>query len=261
MTWISSVFARYWRNVHLAVVAALSVVLILRVADLNGLTSQAIIGSVYYPFFRVRAAATDFVGVREDNERLNRALVEASLKLSDLAELSRENVRLREILQFQPPAGYTLTPARVIAVEGTKLPVGAAINRGSADGVKFNQPIINQYGLIGRVDKVETHTATIQLLSDPTNRVAVRLSQSREMGIIRYDPARGFMLDNFPTAGSIAEGDTVVSSGLGGVYPAGLMVGRVVTIERPMDIPFCHVMIEPMVNFNSLEEVFVLKEE
>jgi rod shape-determining protein MreC len=261
VTWISSVFARYWRNVHVAVLAALAIVLILRTADLNGLASRAIVGSFYYPFFRIRTAAFEFVGMSDENRRLNRALVEASLKLSQLDEVRRENLRLAEIMDFQPATGYGLIPARVISVTGIRLPVGAMINRGSAEGVKFNQPIINQFGLIGRVANVEAHTAAIQLLSDPTNRVAVRLSQSREGGIVKYDLSRGFMMDNFPTAGTISEGDTVVSSGLGGVFPPGLMVGRVVTIERPIDIPFCHVMIEPMANFNALEEVFVLKEE
>lgn len=261
MTWISSVFARYWRNLHLALVAALAIVLILRTGDLNGLVSQAVVGSIYYPFFKVRVAAAGIFGLSDENQRLTRALVEASLKLSQLDEMERENKRLSEVIGFGPPAGYGLIPARVIAVTGTKLPVGAMINRGSSSGVKFNQPIINQFGLIGRVVNVETNVAAIQLLSDPANRVAVRLSQSREMGIVKYDLSRGFMMDNFPTAGSINEGDTVVSSGLGGVYPAGLMVGRVVTIDRPADIPFCHVLIEPMVNFNSLEEVFVLKVE
>jgi rod shape-determining protein MreC len=261
MSWISSVFARYWRNLHVAAVAALSILLILHIANLEGLARQTIVGSIYYPFFKLRAAVTDFAAVREENSRLTRSLVEASLKLSEVDEIRRENIRLHEIIEFQPPPGYTLIPARVMAVTGARLPIGATINRGSIDGVKVNQPIINQFGLIGRVTSVESQMASIQILSDPANRVAVRLSQSREMGIVRYDPARGFMMDNFPTAGTITEGDTVVSSGLGGVYPAGMMVGRVVTIERPVDIPFCQVTIEPLVNFNSLEEIFILKSE
>lgn len=261
MSWMTNLFARYWRNLHVATVAGLSIVLILHIADLEGLARQAIVGSVYYPFFRLRSAVADFAAVREENSRLTQSLVEASLKLSEVDEIRRENTRLREIIEFRPPAGYTLIPARVIAVTGSRLPFGATINRGSVDGIKFNQPIINQYGLIGRVTSVESRMASIQILSDPANRVAVRLSQSREMGIVRYDPARGFVMDNFPTAGTISEGDTVVSSGLGGVYPAGMMVGRVVTIERPVDIPFCQVTIEPMVNFNSLEEVFILRSE
>jgi rod shape-determining protein MreC len=258
---MSSVFARYWRNLHLAVVVALSVTFILHASGLEGMVSQAILGSLYYPFFKVRSSAVDFASVRAENDRLTRALVEASLKLSEVDEIRRENIRLRDIIEFQSPVSYTLIPARVIAVTGTRLPIGATLNRGSVDGIAPNLPIINQYGLIGRVISAESHTAAIQLLSDPANRVAVRLSQSREMGIVRYDPGSGFMMNNFPTAGTITEGDTVVSSGLGGIYPAGLTVGRVVTIERPVDIPFCEVTIEPMVNFNSLEEVFVLKSE
>ena len=261
MSWMTSVFARYWRNFHLVVVAALSILLILHSLGIEGMVSQAIVGSVYYPFFKLRSAVTDFASVRDDNERLNRALVEASLKLSGFEEIRRENERLREIIEFQSPTSYKLIPARVIAVAGTRLPTGATLNRGSADGISAKLPIMNQYGLVGRVVSVESHSSTAQFLCDPANRVAVRLSQSREMGIVRYDPAHGFMMDNFPTAGSITEGDTVVSSGLGGVYPAGLMVGRVVTIERPVDIPFCQVIIEPMANFNALEEVFVLRSE
>ncbi len=81
------------------------------------------------------------------------------------------------------------------------------------------------------------------------------------MGIVKYKMSGGMILDNFPLHGSIVVGDTVISSGLGGVYPSGLIVGYVTEVERDETEPFCHVKLTPAVNFHSVEEVFVLMTE
>ncbi|HPC10705.1 MAG TPA: rod shape-determining protein MreC, partial [candidate division Zixibacteria bacterium] len=133
--------------------------------------------------------------------------------------------------------------------------------RGSADFVRVDQPVINQYGLIGRVRSTTPRFATVQLLTDPANRVAGRIERSREMGIVRYLPGRGMILDNFPIFGDIAVGDTVVSSGLGGIYPEGLVVGVVTDVHRGEHAAFADVAIDPAVNFQSIEELFLLRTE
>ena len=81
------------------------------------------------------------------------------------------------------------------------------------------------------------------------------------MGIIRYNTKDGMRLDNFPIQGTIHIGDQVISSGLGGVYPNGLTVGTITEIIKEELDPFYTITIEPAVNFYSLEEVFILREE
>ncbi len=259
MTWISSLFSRYWRNLHFVAVLFFTIVLIVGQVGYNSMVSEAFLAAFYYPFAKAKSFVLELVNVNEENQRLRQALVESSIQIYGIEEIKRENARMRAILGFDPPAGYRLLPAKVTATVGDKIPMGATINRGRTDSVYVNQTVINQQGLVGRVTEVADYTATVQLLTDPANRCAARVSDTREMGIVKYVPSAGLMLDNFPVEGSIKEGDVIISSGLGGVYPGGLVVGVVTEAERPNDRPFYDVIITPMANFNSLEEVFLLR--
>jgi len=259
MTWISSLVSRYRRNIHIITILLFSGISIFGSNRLTGLVSEAILGSLYQPFFKIRAYVEDLSSVNAENRRLRMSLVETTLRLSELEDVKRENLRLRSVLNFEPPPGYSLLPARMMSVSGDGLPVSAVINRGEVDSVFVNQALINQEGLIGRVFSVTPSYATIQLLTDPGSRVAVRIAESREMGIVRHMPSKGMILDNFPVQGQISEGDVVLSSGLGGVYPAGLLVGRVLSVERPEREPFCSVRLEAAAKISSLEDLFILR--
>ncbi len=259
MSWISSQFIKYWRQIHIGIVLVLSAVLILGPAWLTTFVKQGLLNSLYFPAYKVKATISLVQSQAAANEELRQSLVETSLKIAVYEEMLRENERLRAALGFEPPPGYTLVPAEVIAVSGVRLPVNAVMNRGDADQVSINQPVINEDGLVGRVVEVMPDYAVLQLLTDPANRVAARVASSREMGIVKYDASRGMILDNFPRHGSIAVGDTVVSSGLGGVYPPGLFVGVVTEVSCDEDRPFCEVDLRPAVNFHSIEELFILK--
>ena len=185
--------------------------------------------------------------------------METLTKIGRLEEMERENERLRGILGFDPPAAHEMVPARVISVFGEPIPVSATINRGESDSVLLWQAIINEQGLVGRVNSVSPSFASVQLLTDPTNRVAARVGNSREMGIVRYVSGEGMILDNVPIQAMVEPGDQIVSSGLGGVYPAGLTIGTVASVIRPADEPFCRIILTPASNFNSLEELFILR--
>jgi rod shape-determining protein MreC len=259
MRWISNLFSRYWRNVHFIFVLVLSLILILGGGQVTSLVSGVVSAVFYYPFSLIKNTVVALNAVDSDNQRLQLALVEASAKVVQLEEMERENARLRAILGFTPPENYTLIPAEVISVIGDHVSLAAIINRGARDSVEIDHPLINEQGLIGRVVSVSPFSATVQLLTDPTARVAVRVADSREMGIVKYQVRTGMILDNFPIQGSIKEGDLVLSSGLGGIYPPGLVVGTVTSVERPEEEPFCKIRLQPAANFNSLEELFILR--
>lgn len=259
MKWISNLFFRYWRNVHFISVLVLSLLLILGGNQITSMVSGALTSIFYVPFAEIKNTAAALGAVNIENRRLQEALTEATAKVVQLEEMERENIRLRAILGFTPPENYALLPAEVISVSGENVALAAVINRGDHDSVAVDQPLINEQGLIGRVVSVSPYTATIQLLTDPKARVAARVAESREMGIVKYQISTGMILDNFPIQGSIKEGDLIISSGLGGIYPPGLVVGSVISVERPEEEPFCRVRLQPAANFNSLEELFILR--
>jgi rod shape-determining protein MreC len=220
---------------------------------------QLFLRTLYYPFYKIRIGVSQITIRSSVNDRLQEALTESSLRVSELEEMRRENERFRDALGFAPPPAYHLTPAKVNVVQGDPIPTTATINKGSLHGVTTNQAVIDRYGLLGKVVSVSGENSVIQLLTDPANHVAVRCATSREMGIIKYTISRGMFLDNFPVEGTIKTGDTIITSGLGGVYPPGLLVGTVSGVVYPSDRPFCDVSIRPFVNMHAIEELFILR--
>ena len=258
MSWISTQFSRHWRNIHIGFMVVLAAGLIFGPPVVPRLVSQVALSGFYYPFFKIKSSY-EFVASRDAaNTELRTALTKASFQITQMEEAQRDNRRLRAALGFEQSPGYRLIPAEVVSVSGYQTPTAAIVNRGDYDGLKPNLPVINQDGLIGRISSVTSDFATVQLLTDPSNRVAARVASSREMGIVKYTTFDGMILDNFPLQGTIAVGDTILSSGLGGVYAAGLMVGIVTSVVRYEDEPFCRVTLDPVANFWAIEELFVL---
>ena len=256
---VSTLLARRCRTLQLVAVVALAVILITGALDLDDHTSRVITAATYSPFYLLKSSLLELSQKAVESQQLREKLVDASVKLSLLEEARRENARLRSLLGFEALSGFKIVPAKVVAVYGFELPTAALINRGWKDSIVVDQSIVNQEGLVGRVVAVSADFATVQLLTDPLNRVAARVAASREMGIVRYLTMDGMVLDNFPIQGSIEIGDQILSSGLGGIYPPGLQVGTVVAVDRPEREPFCRVKLSPAVNFHSIEELFILR--
>ncbi|MBU8933567.1 MAG: rod shape-determining protein MreC [candidate division Zixibacteria bacterium] len=258
MSWISTQFSRHWRNIHIGFVVVLSVGLVFSPPKVHKLVGQALLSGFYYPFFKIKSSYELLASHDANNVELRASLTKASFQLSQLEEVLRDNQRLRTALGFEQSPGYRLIPTEVISVFGYKTPVAAIVNRGDFDGLEPNLPVINQDGLIGRISSVTPDYATVQLLTDPANRVAARIASSREMGIVKFSTSDGMILDNFPLQGTIAVGDTILSSGLGGVYPPGMIVGTVTSVERHEDEAFCRVTLDPAANFWAIDELFIL---
>lgn len=222
---------------------------------------QAVFTIFHKPLSNLKQTYIEFSRVSEENKRLSQILIETSVNLALIEEAKLENERLRSVLGFQPSPSYSLLPAEVISVVGDYIPVAVVINRGLNDSLTIDMPVINQLGLLGRIIEVSNETSVVQLLTDPTSRVAARIVESREMGIIKYLGSQGMILDNFPIQGTIKSGDQIISSGLGGIYPSGLYVGEVTEVEKVELEPFYRVSVKPAVNFYSIEELFILKVE
>ena len=210
------------------------------------------------PFLHLKLALSDLSHGQEKIQRLKEALMQALVKINTLEQQKEENERLRAQLGFEPPAGYRLIPLEAITVEYNGPPVAILVNRGRAQGLAVGLPVINRLGLIGRIEENSARFARVQLLTDPGCRVAGRVAVSREQGIVRYEPSRGLILDNLPIDGQIKQGDLVISSGLGGVFPEGLPVAVVEAVLRDESEMFADVLLRATVNFNAIDELYAL---
>ncbi len=220
--------------------------------------SSAVSKTLYAPFFTLGKAFSELVAVRETNRRLTSELVARGLENQALKETAFENRRLRELLGLSAPPDFRPVTAELVGIEATHRPAEITVNRGARDGIRRNLPVVHLNGLVGKVLDVTEKAAIIQLLFDPGCRVAARDQRSRVLGIVKWKAGPHLSFENVSPADDVVPGDTVVSSGLGGIFPEGLVVGTVISVTADTASFFRKIELLPAVGFSALDEVFIL---
>jgi len=203
---------------------------------------------------------------KAENEELLRRINELEKENRELERLERENKELRDALNFMDqmesfePVGCT-----IIAKDPGNWFEVFTINRGSKDGIEINSPVITAYGLVGRVSEVNLFTSKVVSIIDMDSTVAARVSSSRDVLIVRGDASlrsSGLCrMDYISPDVDIMPGDVIETSGLGGIYPKGIIIGQVKDVIRNEGQFDSYAVISPVVDFKRLEEVIVLKEK
>lgn len=178
-------------------------------------------------------------------------------------EVVAENLRLRQLLRFQTNnPQYTLRAAHIILRDfgdGTKTFV---IDLGENQGIQKYMPVVAPAGLVGFVSDVYANSARVQSILDPrtSTGVIVQRPESRLATLARGNVASPTSLEliNVPKDGDVLEGDTLITSGLGGLYPKGIVVGHIGDVQKGKEGFISHADIYPAVNMYKIEEVFVI---
>src|SRR5574341_468235 len=110
MSQITNLFPRDWRNLHFTLIVFFSLLLMINVPTINQFTSQAIVQTLYFPFFQLKNLLVEMGTISTENQLLRQKLVEANTRVALLQEAAKENEGMRSILGFEPPAGYSLLP-------------------------------------------------------------------------------------------------------------------------------------------------------
>ncbi|NLP36886.1 MAG: rod shape-determining protein MreC [Firmicutes bacterium] len=207
----------------------------------------------------------DYRLLMQENKELRRELAEAVTLEARLNELRKENARLRRMLELKEASTYDLIAAEVIARDPAKWFDTVTINKGTRHGVQEKMAVITTDGLIGNILAVTPTTAQVLLLTDSRRGVAVaamvqRSREPGEVGVVENDPQEpgSLRIKDLPREANILPGDTIISSGLGGVFPKGFVIGYV--LETGVDELGLtqYATLQPAANFNRLEEVFVV---
>jgi len=236
----------------------ISVILIVFPASFKIAASRLFINTVYYPFVQIDTFLTDVAHAKKNNIRMNQRLIQISMQAAQFTEDHYENVRLRRMLNFDLQIPYRLIPAEVIGLKPGLIVKSIEINAGREKGINVNMPVVTADGIIGKTIAVTNNTAVVQLLIDHNCKVSVIDQNSRAMGIVRWQGGKFLKIGDVPIESQVEIGDTVVSSGLGGIFPPGLIVGTVVFRENIEGTMFKDIDVKPSVDFGSLEEVFVV---
>ncbi|MGB6421193.1 MAG: rod shape-determining protein MreC, partial [Anaerolineales bacterium] len=132
------------------------------------------------------------------------------------------------------------------------------INRGSDDGLRRGMPVVTQQGLIGRVAAVTADAARVQLITDPASTINVKLEPSGAQAVIRGEVSGEISLAMIPQSAPVEIGDLILTSGLGGNYPANILIGQVTGVRRRETDLFQSASVQPVVDFNQLEIVLII---
>jgi len=229
-------------------------------SPVQGFFSQ--LGTRTYHFFY---GMFDYHRLHEEKKEIRDELARRDNLQHQLLELQKENYRLREMLDFKERTEYELLPAEVIARDPGYWFETITINKGYADGVEQDMAVVTSEGLAGNIYFVSRNSSKVLLLTDSRRAVSALVQRSREPGTVGvvegYPEMKGYLrMINLPPEANIQPGDTIISSGLGGVFPKGLVVGSVLEIDKDHYGLLQRAIVKPAVDFNRLEEVFIVKE-
>lgn len=200
------------------------------------------------------------INVKADNEFLIRSNKALKNEIDKLAEIKIENGRLRNLLQFKEQLGVKMLPAEVISVDVSDLFETIRINKGRRQGVGIQMPVVNHEGVIGQVLRVSDDYSDILLITDPNSSVDALIQRSRIRGVAKGASSQICKLKYLNRIDDVKVGDRIVTSGLASRFPKGINIGEVTRVEKKKYGITQDVKITPSVNFNKLEEVFLIVE-
>jgi rod shape-determining protein MreC len=194
------------------------------------------------------------------NEELEKEFETVDVLRARLEELESENARLKDLLDFREttPAEYKV--AKVLGRNPNKWFSTLSISLGALDGVRADDPVVSRSGLVGRVLTIYDRMSTVLLLTDPESGVGAIVEGSRDYGVVvgGSGPAT-LILRLFSRDANVNPGDRVVTSGIGSKFPAGILIGEVVSVHIPKPGLIKEATVRPASDLDHLEEVMVVQ--
>jgi rod shape-determining protein MreC len=197
------------------------------------------------------------VGARSENESLQEEVRKLSLLNSSYEQIRQENLRLRRLVSLSETLQNETLAARVIARTPSFLANVIYIDRGLQDGVHVDDAVVSGDGIVGRTVLVSQHQSQVQLITNPDASVGVILEHSRTPGVLRGTGDYLLDLNYISNTEPVAVGDMVLSSGLDGIFPKGLAVGKVMDSSKGKGV-FRSIRVQPGADLTRLEEVLIL---
>ena len=201
--------------------------------------------------------------VHQQNKMLRNEVDQLRVQNLQAGEMAAENARLRALLGYKQTATqFDMVAASVIGRESATWSSMITVNRGSLEGVTKNMPVVTEKGLVGRIIEAGPNSSKVQLILDPRSSVGtlVQRPESRVAGIVKGDLENFAMprMVNIPKTADVKEEDIIITSGYGGVFPKGIVVGKISAIKNEPGGLLKYGVIEPAVDFQKLEDVEII---
>lgn len=224
---------------------------------------QSIASGISNGFHNFIGIFTDSGELKKTNEQLQQQLDEMRQQKVELDELRRQNELFREYLELKEQnPDYKFADAQVIAIDTSDKSGNFTINAGTMSGIKKNDPVITSSGLVGVVYEAAPYWAKVRTILDSTTQVSAMVSRTRERGMTGGSVvlARDGLLrvNMLPRDTGAAAGDFLVTAGVGGIYPANLLIGEITEVHPESDGLSAYATVKPFVDIHEVESVFVI---
>ena len=240
------------------------------------LTLEGVISAVTMPFqkaydgiqggvSRIWAGFTELTEVREELAVTRKRLQKYEAMNEDMSEIKHENARLRSLLGMKERIEFESIPASIISKDPDNWFRTIIINRGTSDGVRENMPVIafqgGQKAVVGKVIEARRSISRIAPIISPDVKIGVKLQEARFPGLLYGYSGNSNLckMDYISRAAFIKFNDAVITSGQGGVFPAGLMVGTVLKSYALESSAFQRAIVKPVIDYDLVEDVFVIR--
>jgi rod shape-determining protein MreC len=200
------------------------------------------------------------VNLEKENRALKKKIAELQEENHRTKEMKLANERLRQLLQFREKNSPSMIGAEVIGQDPSSWFKSITIDKGERDGVEKGMAVVSPAGVIGQVLKTAPHYATVLLITDYNSAIDSIVQRTRAKAIVEGKGENRCQLKYLLRAEEAAVGDVVVTSGLGGNFPKGLMVGEIKKVDKKGHGVFQYAELVPSADMTQLEEVFVIME-
>ncbi len=217
------------------------------------------VGSVVAsPFNALGNIFSNLTASQETLSDLKQQNAELTGQVAQLAEAKETAERLEGLLGLQSTYNLQSTAARIIGGSSDAWSQTVTIDKGSLDGFEIGMPVCNAYGVIGQITEVALSSSTVLLINDETSGVSAMVQSSRAQGMLRGQADGSLRLEYVSTDYDVQVGDIVITSGLGGVFPKGLPLGTVSSVERRDNDVYYDIVVRTSASTENNEEVLVI---
>ncbi|GAB4277281.1 MAG: rod shape-determining protein MreC [Deferrisomatales bacterium] len=194
-------------------------------------------------------------------QRLRKEVADLKRALLAVEEVDLENRRLKALLGFKRSTDLPLVPARVVGRSASPWFRTVLLDKGTGDGVVLDAPVVTPAGVVGRVYETGEGASRALLLTDANSAVDGLIQRTRTQVVVEGTLGPSCRVLYLPRGEEVAAGDRVVTSGLGGIFPKGLLLGEIEDVEAPPGAVFQRARLRPGVDFSRLEEVFLVRRD
>lgn len=210
------------------------------------------------PFNGLGNIFANLTASQETLEELRQENSELTARVAELSEAEETATRLEGLLELRSTYNLQSTAARIVGTSSDAWSRTVTIDKGSLDGIAINMPVTDSVGVIGQVIEVAPTSSVVRLITDEASGVSAMVQSTRAQGMLQGQPDGTLRLEYVSVDSDVREGDIIVTSGIGGVYPKGLPLGTVASVDRDANALYYTIVVSVASTTENNEEVLVI---